>query len=40
MADAVRGRGLVPVSAEDGRATVALLERCLESSTVARSVSA
>ena len=38
MADAVLGRGPVPVSAQDGRATVALLERCLESSAIGRTV--
>jgi scyllo-inositol 2-dehydrogenase (NADP+) len=40
MADAVRGRGPVPVTAQEGRATVALLERCLESSAAGRTVSA
>ena len=38
MADAVRGRGPVPVSAADGRATVWLIERCLESSAAGRTV--
>jgi scyllo-inositol 2-dehydrogenase (NADP+) len=38
MADAVRGRGRVPVSAREGRATVALIERCLESSAAGRTV--
>jgi predicted dehydrogenase len=33
MADAVRGRGPVPVTAQEGRETVQLIERCLESST-------
>jgi scyllo-inositol 2-dehydrogenase (NADP+) len=32
MANAVQGRGPVPVTAQEGRATVALIERCLESS--------
>jgi scyllo-inositol 2-dehydrogenase (NADP+) len=38
MAHAVRGRGPVPVTAREGRATVALLERCLESSAAGRTV--
>jgi hypothetical protein len=32
MANAVQGGGPVPVTAQEGRATVALIERCLESS--------
>jgi scyllo-inositol 2-dehydrogenase (NADP+) len=39
MADAVRGRGPVPVTAQEGRATVAIIERCRESSATGRTVS-
>jgi scyllo-inositol 2-dehydrogenase (NADP+) len=38
MADAVRGRGPVPVTAQEGRATVWIIERCLESSASGRTV--
>jgi scyllo-inositol 2-dehydrogenase (NADP+) len=40
MAGAVRGGGPVPVTAAEGRSTVALLERCLESSATGRTVMA
>jgi predicted dehydrogenase len=39
MAGAIRGRGPVPVTAQEGRATVALIERCLESSAAGRTAS-
>jgi scyllo-inositol 2-dehydrogenase (NADP+) len=38
MADAVRGGGPVPVSAPEGRRTVWLVERCLESSATGRTL--
>jgi scyllo-inositol 2-dehydrogenase (NADP+) len=38
MADAVRGRGQVPVTAHEGRQTVQLIERALDSSTAQRTL--